>query len=500
MARVIHIEGLKHVRTLRFEMPGRGVHLLAGANGAGKTTLLACLRRIAYRQAFAVHFPSSSKSERLDNFANARITYELDASSVTYAYGGERWVPRPRANNRLLERFGFRDVLYVGATADRITPRPEDFEPRRIRSAHEDLRAAANEIFETQRFDDLKTINLSQGVGNSAFLLQTARATYFSEKNFSLGELCVLKMIRSLQRIPVESLLLVDELELALHPRVQISLVRYLERIAAEKRLTVIFSTHSVSLIKSVPRSRLLYLESTDGVVSTISGCFPTYALGAIALGEERVPDVVIYVEDVNAAEVVEAFVSMFKAERYGHDGRLAPTVKVAPIGPFMSVVRFMSHGRSVLPESTRVKAFLDGDVRDETIAGWERSGAHERLAEFQAHGDALNYLPWAPEQGLVIHFLMAHRAEALRRLQAKFEDNRIQLLPNVTNIDHGLRGSTMRNACKASLLALMNHIGQLKPEMSEDSVRRGIFQTFCEHYFEANRHDVMRLIGPVLA
>lgn len=500
MARVIQIEGLKHIRTLRFEMPGRGVHLLAGSNGAGKTTLLACLRRIAYPQAFAVHFPSSSKSERLDNFANARITYELGTASVTYAYGGERWVPRPRANNRLLDRFGFKDVLYVGATADRITPRPEDFEPRRVRPAHEGVRAAANEIFETQRFDDLKTINLSQGVGNAAFLLQTARATYFSEKNFSLGELCVLKMIRSLQRIPVESLLLVDELELALHPRVQINLVRYLERIAAEKRLTVIFSTHSVSLIKSVPRNRLLYLENTDGAVSTIPGCFPTYALGAIALGEERAPDVVIYVEDVNAVEVVEAFASMFKSERFGHDGRLAPTVKVAPIGPFMSVVRFMGHGRSILPESTRVKAVLDGDVKDETVAGWQASGAHDRLAEFQAHGDALNYLPWAPEQGLVIHFLTAHRVEALRRLQGKFQDNRIQLLPNVTNIDHGLRGSNLRNACKTSFQALMAHIMQLKPGMSEDSVRRGIFQTFCEHYFDANKADVMQLMGPVLA
>ena len=499
----IRIEGLKHIQSLVFDIPGSGVHLLAGPNGAGKTTLLACLRRIAHRNAFALHFPSSRQSDRLDNFSTANITYEVGNDSVAYAYAGERWVPRPRANNNLLQRMGYREVLYVGATADRITPRPEDFSLRRVKSPAEAIRVAANEVFQTDKFDGLRIINLSRGSGNAAFLMQTARRTYYSEKNFSLGELCVLKLIRSLQRLTRGSLLLVDELELALHPKVQINLLRYLEDMARQKQLTVIFSTHSVSLIKSVPRSRLLYLENDNGVVTTIKGCYPTYALGGLALGEERAPDVVIYVEDVCAVDVVEGLLRRFREARFGQDHRLFPSVKVTPVGPFMSVVRFLSHGQAMLPEGTRTRAMLDGDVRDETVENWEREDNHERLAEFQAHGDVLNYLPWTPEVGLFHHFISPHREDALRRLRAGFGENRIDIPRSVTQAIPDIQvasGRPLRDGCKNALALLVEHIHGLKPNMSKDAVQTGIFQAFCDHHFEHHRADVMQLMGPIVA
>src|SRR5581483_4913289 len=120
MAGTISIKRLKHIRELHFDIPGPGVHLLAGTNGAGKTSVLACLRRIGQPNAFAHHFAASQHSDLLDNFGGAQITYALDNSQVTYSYGGERWVPRPRAQNRLLAQFGYPSVFYIGATADRI--------------------------------------------------------------------------------------------------------------------------------------------------------------------------------------------------------------------------------------------------------------------------------------------------------------------------------------------------------------------------------------------
>lgn len=126
MSNTITIKNLKHIKELTFEIPGPGVHLLSGSNGAGKTSLLACLRRIGYANAFAYHFAASQHSDSLDNFENARITYTRGSSSVTYRYRGERWAPSPRSNSHLLARFNFPSVLYIGATAERITPRPED--------------------------------------------------------------------------------------------------------------------------------------------------------------------------------------------------------------------------------------------------------------------------------------------------------------------------------------------------------------------------------------
>lgn len=500
MTRNVNISGLKHLSSLSFDIPSSGVHLLAGPNGSGKTTLLACLRRIAWPFAFQQHFASSRRGDQLDNFSTAKITYSVGDRSVTYAYAGERWVPTPRANSSTLGQFGFTDVLYVGATADRITPRPEDFEPRRVRHADQTIKDAANRIFSTTKFDALRTINLSRGVGNSAFLIQTAsapqRAAYYSEKNFSLGELCVLKLVRDLQTIPRGALLLVDELELALHPKVQVELFRYVSEMAARNDLTVIFSTHSVSLLKSVDRDQILYLDNIDGDVSVVAGCYSTYALGGIAYEEERAPDVVVYVEDSAAVYVAEALIKLFLVERFQQQG-LYPTVQIAPVGPFMSVVRFLSHGRSSLPALTKCRALLDADVKDETVVEWRASNKHSLLAEFQALGADLHYLPWTPEVGLM-EYLSQPQVEAALRL--KFGDQRLRIRAEDVGQIPAQAGSAKRKACKQAVARITAYISALRPALTEEIVERSLYEVFAEWQFAQNRPEVMRLFGQLVA
>lgn len=502
MPRTIKIAGLKHIKNLSFDIPDQGVYLIAGPNGSGKTTLLACLRRIAWSFAFQQHFASSTQGDQLDNFSNASIRYTVGGRSVTYAYAGQRWVPTPRANSGLLQEYGFASVLYVGATAERITPRPEDFAPRRVRPAPPAIREAANRIFRTRKFDALRTINLSRGTGNSAFLIQTAaapqKATYYSEKNFSLGELCVLKMIRDVQTIPDESLLLIDEIELALHPKVQIELFKYLTQIANEKRLTVIFSTHSVSLLKSVDRHQILYLDNQDGDVSTINGCYPTYAIGGLAYEEEHAPDTVVYVEDVAAMYVTEALLRLFLGAKFEQQQKLYPTVQVVPIGPFMSVVRFLSHGQSSLPPSTKCKALLDVDVKEETVVQWRRNQNHTLLAEFNNLGDNLKYLPWTPEVGLV--YFLRDEPHATNILRHKFGDNRIRVRVEDVALIPAQAGGEQRKACKAAVRRVVDSIKQFRPNLSEDLVERYVYESFAEWHFSRARPEVMQLLGPMVA
>ena len=78
--------------------------------------------------------------------------------------------------------------------------------------------------------------------------------TYYSEKNFSLGEILILNTLLLIDDVTAGSMLLIDELEMALHPRVQIRLLKYLENKAIEKNLVIILSTHSSSLIKSAKK------------------------------------------------------------------------------------------------------------------------------------------------------------------------------------------------------------------------------------------------------
>lgn len=497
----IKIINLKHIAELEFELPEPGVHLLSGSNGAGKTSLLACLHRIGNPNAFARHFQPSTRSNSLDNFDSAQINYTLGADTVTYAYGGERWVPRPRSNSHLLKKFGYPEVLYIGATADRITPRPEDFALVRLGQASQEIRDAANKIFATQKFDGLKVINLTRGAGNQAFLLQATpppKATYFSERNFSLGELCVLKLIRRLKECRKGALVLIDELELALHPRAQIELFKYLKEIAPTKNLTIVFSTHSVSLLKSVDRNNILFLSRSGTTLTTIKGCYPAYALGNIAYSEERAPDVAIYVEDDAAVDVTEALLQLSITRKFGAHIPLHPNTQVLPIGPFMSVVRHLAGSDAVLPQSTRVTALLDADVKTETLANWRVDNNYDSLAEFQQHEGRLAYLPWTPEVGLV-DFLRNPGGDAEAKFRNHFRNHTLLVrTQDIGNIPQQ-SGADQRKACKRAVTRVAKHLLLSCPNMTEREIKRHMFSVFAEDYFQKNQLQMMALFGPML-
>lgn len=495
MATKIIIENLKHIRQLEFSIPNTGTWLLTGSNGTGKSSLLACMRRIGYKNAFPTHFPSSQISDQLDSFEGSSVRYEVNGTSVTYRYRGERWVPHPKANSGLLQQAGFPSVLYIAADATRIEPRQEDFQPRRLRSAHRDIIDAANMIFDTNKFDALKTINLRTGVGNDAFLLELPRLPgihtrhYISEKNLSLGELCILKLLRLLNDCPRGSLVLIDELELALHPMAQVMLLQYLNNIAASKALTIIVSTHSATLIKHASANRILLLQN-DGTGNVIcqNKCFPSLVLGALAYREEAAADVIVYVEDDAAQVLVEQLA--FKFMQQAFQNVMSPSIQVIPVGGITNVLRFFVRQRPLLPAITRCHVMLDADA--------EQSLDEARAADIirirdQERG-AISFLPVTPEVGLAVflHGNIQNVRDALRahyRLQISLVQRDIGPLPAAED----------RDACKALVDHICDVIAEQLPHAGPAEVKVTLLKLLAENLFANDRANIMRIIGPVI-
>lgn len=496
MAVKIIIENLRHVRRLEFSIPNTGVWLLTGANGTGKTSLLACMRRIGYSNAFPTHFPASQKSDRLDSFEGSSVKYEVNGAAVTYRYRGERWVPLPKANSGLLRQAGFPSVRYIAADATRIEPRKDDFQPRRVRPAHADIIDAANRIFDTDKFSRLKTINLRTGTGSDAFLLElppvhgSNARHYISEKNLSLGELCILKLLRLLRDCPRGSLVLIDELELALHPMAQVALLRYLGEIAGDKALTIIVSTHSATLIKQANASRLLLLQH-DGAGNVIcqDKCFPSLVLGALAYREETAADVIVYVEDEAAKVLVEQFTFRFMQRIY-QNNQLAPSLQVIPVGGMTNVLRFFVRQRPLLPAITRSYVMLDADAEESLGA----ARAEDIIRIRDAEGAAISYLPVTPEVGLAT-FLCAD----IRAIQnALREHYRLQI--SVVQRDVGaLPAAEDRDACKALVTRVCNAIAEQLPNVSPSDVKETLLKLLADHLFETEQARIMRLMGPII-
>lgn len=498
MAKIV-INRLRHINSLEFDIPGTGVWLLTGTNGTGKSSVLGCLRRIGYKNAFPVHFPASRKSDRLDSNEGASINYKTSDGEVTYTYATERWTPTPKSASKFLEGLGYPETIYVAADADRIEPRKEDFSPNRVRPAQQGIIDAANKIFGTQKFNALKTINVRTGIGSQAFVVelpvhgrQTKR--YYSEKNLSLGELCILKLLRKLSSCKRGALILIDEIELALHPTAQAELLEHLKKIATEKSLTVVVSTHSATLIKQASRGSILHLQSDDnGHVICARNCFPSYVLGALAYQEESASDVLIYVEDEAARTILEQFVRRFLTNAIPQQ-HLTPSVTVIAVGGFVEVLRFYVRQRPMLPSITRSYVMLDADAED----GLENATKLDLIGIYRNERQRISFLPFTPEEE-VAQYMYTSRAALETEIRNHFGLNGVHL--RARDIRQPPQPGTLgsRNTCKEIVNEVCDKLLSQIPNATLISVKEIVLKIFAENYFAENRPAVMQLLGPVI-
>lgn len=498
MATKLTIKNLKNISLLEFEVPAPGAYLLTGSNGSGKTSLLTCLSRLRNSGAFQRGFRSSAH-QYLDSYRGASVEYEISDDSVTYTYVEERWAPLPRRNSGLLAKSGYPEVTYIAADGDRVEPKKDEFSPRRVKQTDQSLRDDLNEIFGTDRFSDLCYINLTRGGQNRAYLIRQARpgkqTLYFSEKNFSLGELCVLKLLLALEDMPDHSLVLIDELELAVHPRAQTKLFQHLEKLAAKKNLTVIFSTHSVTLIKTTDRKRILFLQNNDGKVSCIKGCYPTFALGQISSGEEVAPDCVIYVEDDSAKKCVESMLIQFRQKSQGLFAQ--PTVVTVPIGGFKQILEFLDKAPSLLPSTTKLTALLDEDVKSESLVEYQANSEHYMLELFQRLDKQIHYLPWMPEVGFM-DLIRKDLATHENGLKSYYGDQRISFPTRWPTATTDMTPKQIRNVGKKDLYALCSHLEGLVGRPN-DRIREGLFDYFVKQSINGNDCDLVGLVSKVI-
>lgn len=497
----ISIRNLKGMAKLDFDVPKGGVYLLCGSNGVGKSSVLACMYRLGFSNAFPDFFRTSRVSERLDSFVKTEIDYIADGKSVKYIYGGQRWVPQPRKNALVLQKFGFPTVFYMGANASRIEPRQEDFKPNRVRDASKFIRDNAAHILDAQKFINLKVINVTRGTTN-AFLLPIgpatatpANQTYFSEKNFSLGELCVLKLLRSLEGCSKDSLLLIDEVELALHPTAQVRLLSVLEAISKEKHLTVIVATHSVSLINAVDRKQLLQLLRDGDAIHCVAGPYHAAAIGAVTPAEDRRVDCVLAVEDDRAATIVMAIVDAVTQPLPAYQ---RPAVQVIPIGPFDSVIKFVRNSAAIVPTSTRVFGLIDKDVEAENKSAWVKNENYEQLQLLKATKERIRYLPWTPEVGIALRFSNDKTVHLAKLRQLFGNDMRVDFDDSALVEVCSATGSKQRKLAKKWLEQFISLTASVRAE-PHVVVGQKILGYFANAEWQANDHNLKNLLMPLI-
>jgi ABC-type lipoprotein export system ATPase subunit len=498
--RKIKIQNVKHVKNLEFDLPGKGVFVLAGANGSGKTTLLACLYRIGHKNSFAENFRTTGIHRGMDSFDNASITYTFDEESVAYRYRAQRWNPSPKINSELLSRFGFPAVRFIAANAKRIDPTPEELKLNNIRNVPQEISDAVKSILGSSKYDNLKVINSRGGRGIKANLIQVGsgrRTAYYSEKNFSLGEFCIIKLVNILVDIPDNSLVLIDEIEMALYPKAQIRLMDYLNRIAGQKQLTVIFSTHSATLIKGSRRKNILYLKGDGaGNIECRRGCYPAEVLGEIAFQDDIPPDYVLLVEDINAKYLLEEMVEAYRRSLTASVN--FPRIKIVAVGPISSVIDLLTQSDSVFGGVVKKHAFLDQDFFTNTLPEWRQSNNHALLAAYQACSNRISSLPCAPEQGiidLIAADIFTHSEAISRYSEGRFRD--IDRIISSSEYQAIQDAGRPRKAAKKRLDIILSETARLVGT-SEESGKKDLFRYYVQNASATQAPALNSLFGPI--
>jgi ABC-type branched-subunit amino acid transport system ATPase component len=501
---IITLRNIKRIRELRFEIPNPGVWVLTGLNGSGKTSLFASIYRIGAQHAFQKFYKTSPLEHRLDSYVTTEIEYEINGEVAKYHYGGQRWRATPRKNANLFDQSPYPSIEYIEASGDRIEPFPEEIQPRRLRPAPPAIRSFLTHVLGDEKWTNLQYVNTRRGVSNDAYLIPYKVGTrnfYFSEKSFSLGELCTLKLAKKICTVEANSLLLIDEVEMALHPQAQVRLLQKISEIALEKRLTVLFSTHSATLIKNTSRKNLIHLKSgDDGAVAVVKGAFPAQVLGDIAFDDELAADFVFYVEDKQAKLLAEQMFGMYMATCHP-DSNYRPLYKVAPVGGFVQVLEMLNSSSSIFPGHVKRYAILDEDVKSESLVEARRQQNQTLLSLFDAGSDRIKYLPCTPELGLIDLFenQAARNTELRNQLNGMFQGHRINITSLTNSADYiQLTRANPRDRAKDRLKNIVTKVAGVTG-IDDIHIRRTMYNEYCRFLYSGRGNGALRqLLGPI--
>jgi len=169
------------------------------------------------------------------------------------------------------------------------------------------------------------------------------------------GEIAATELIAA--DYPQYGIVLIDEVETSLHPRAQRRLVRDLARIARDRELQIVMTTHSPYVLEELPPEARIYLMQGVGGKSVVTGVSPDFAM--TRMDEEQHPECDVYVEDPRAGSMISEI--LVAAER-----DLLARVKIIPYGTSsVGLALWLMAYQKRFPRPSVV--FLDGDQSEAT-------------------------------------------------------------------------------------------------------------------------------------
>lgn len=353
----VTLESIQHVANLSFDLDLslHGLTCLVGRNGTGKTTLVRALRNLASADTFirtATPYAFSPAS---------RITYMVGEATVVFEY------------DEKIRSLNCKDVI-PRELRDLIAaelPMPHGRRFNYFQSASEadlDIRKAIAlgnyqhpeelvsflaAMYGSARYSNMVDVTVK---GKSYYAIVKSDGTYIREDYLSSGEYFLINLYRTIKG--TAQLIVIDEIEISLDAAAQANLAGWLRAFCAQYKRKILFTTHSLALMRQLETSELFYIDENNGQISIA----PTsYSYAKARLFGFSGWDKYILTEDEVLLGFIEALIEKYCPKIFFR-------YKVLFIGGGTQVVNLMKHNEyeQFLSSPDKVIAILDGDQKNE--------------------------------------------------------------------------------------------------------------------------------------
>lgn len=247
---------------------------------------------------------------------------------------------------------------------------------------------------------------LIEAADNNVYKFCAGGGAYnYSSFNTASGEDVLVNLLGQILHMPDYSLILIDELEVGLHPKIQRRLMDVIYIISQKQHKQFIITSHSYAVIDSVPESSRIFIQNNAGNFVAMAG-LSTYET-LTRMDSEAFPVAMVYVEDKESKLIVDNAIAALNADNPG----FARLVKSIVIGSANDTYKYFKTRQDLSHIETlfsKAACILDGDMRSKQDKNGHLAFPIESNLFFHYSNDA-------PEKMLVKSYLAVHPNPALQ-------------------------------------------------------------------------------------